>query len=134
MLAGWGLVEEPRKGKHKQPSSILMQAQVPVVENESCKQNYKRIGKFLADVQFDDGVMCAGFADGGASACLGDSGGPLMLPIHSRGSFPYYQIGIVSHGVGCGRPNIQTFYASVIHYLDWIQKQICSSQQGCTVS
>lgn len=73
-VAGWGLLEQPKKGIRGQLSPILMQTQVPVIENAECKEDYKRIGKFLADAQFDDGVMCAGFRNGGSSSCLGDSG------------------------------------------------------------
>lgn len=73
-VAGWGLLEQPKKGIRGEPSPILMQTQVPVIENEECKEDYKRIGKLLADVQFDNGVMCAGFREGGSSSCVGDSG------------------------------------------------------------
>lgn len=103
-----------------------MQAQVPVIANSVCKESYKKIGKLLADVQFDEAVMCAGFSNGGPSSCLGDSGGPLMLPIrHENGQFPFYQIGIVSHGVACGAPNKPAVvYVNVPHYIDWIEKKV----------
>lgn len=97
-VAGWGVLKKPKKGERAQINPILMETQVPVIENEVCKEDYKRIGKLLADAQFDENVMCAGYREGGSSSCLGDSGGPLMLPIFENGKFPFYQIGVVSHG------------------------------------
>lgn len=74
LIAGWGVLEKPKKGARGHLSPVLMQAQVPVVHNDVCKEGYKRIGKLLADVQFDKAVMCAGFLNGGPSSCYGDSG------------------------------------------------------------
>lgn len=123
-VAGWGVLEKPKKGTQGQLSPVLMETQVPVIENEQCKEDYKRIGKHLADAQFDDGVMCAGFREGGSSSCLGDSGGPLMLPMFENGKFPFYQLGVVSHGVGCGKPKVPAIYVNIAHYMDWIEKKV----------
>lgn len=77
-------------------SPILMQVQVPVITNKQCMQSYQKFDDYDEDFQFDDRVVCAGYANGGKDSCQGDSGGPLMLPVHENGSFPFYQIGIVS--------------------------------------
>lgn len=78
---------------------ILMQVQVPVNSNNKCKDRYLKDGE--EDFEFDDRVVCAGFIKGGKDSCQGDSGGPLMLPIPgNNGTFPFYQIGIVSWGNG----------------------------------
>lgn len=94
-LAGWGKTHE--RGND---STVLQHVQIPVISNEQCKEKYKAIGRFKDDSQFDDHVLCAGFTEGGKDACQGDSGGPLMLPIQTEGKFPFYQIGVVSWGVG----------------------------------
>lgn len=55
---------------------------------------------------------------------IGDSGSGLMLPVKVDEMFPFYQIGIVSYGIGCGRANIATAYTNVGHFVDWIQAKL----------
>lgn len=82
-------------------------------------------GSYKSPAQFGDNTICAGHLFGRRDACTGDSGGPLMLPIRTNGShFPFYQIGIVSFGIGCGRPCRPGIYVNVAHYADWISKKI----------
>lgn len=84
-----------------------MQVQLPLISNDACKESFRKTGLVKKDAQFDDRVVCAGFTEGGKDSCQGDSGGPLMLPFAgNNGTFPYYQIGIVSWGVGCAQPDL----------------------------
>ena len=50
---------------------------------------------------------------GGADSCQGDSGGPL----NCNGKLA----GIVSFGIGCGRPMYPGIYTKVEHYTSWIE-------------
>lgn len=112
--AGWGKLKE-----NGEESPVLMQVQVPIVKNELCGKLYARSN------EFDDRVICAGFMEGGKDTCEGDSGGPLMLPIAGEnGTFPFYQIGIVSWGSGCARPNRPGVYTNVQYYAKWIERKI----------
>lgn len=84
-------------------AQILQQIQLPIISNDECKKKFKKAGYLFkgANYRFNETyVICAGYTDGGISPCYGDSGGPMMLPIHENGRFPYYQIGIVSYGKG----------------------------------
>lgn len=100
--------------------------QLPVLENSECKEQYRKQGKLISEAQFSDLVYCAGQLDGGQDSCQGDSGGPLMQPIFDENSrtFPYYQIGIVSYGIGCARTDTPGVYTRVQQFLDWIQEKV----------
>lgn len=115
-IAGWGRTSEngPR-------STILLQGQVTVITNADCKEKIRKTGALRKEYQFDTYVICAGLAAGGVDACNGDSGGPLMLPVHENGSFPFYQIGIVSYGIGCARLNSPGVYTNIQQYANWIK-------------
>lgn len=90
-VVGWGILH----ANAEKQSTVLQQIQVPIVSNKYCKMMYKRIHYLKANIQFSDVAICAGI-HAGQSSCNGDSGGPLMLPIHQNGTFPFYQLGIVS--------------------------------------
>lgn len=77
----------------------------------------------MADIQITDSKICAGIYDG-ENFWDGDSGGPLMLPIHLNGSFPFYQIGVVSYSYTFARENVPGIYTKVQYYADWIKKHI----------
>lgn len=90
-----------------------------------CKVKYMKAGIPGIKARFgEENVMCAGNLYGGEDSCKGDSGGPLMLPIHENGKFPFYQIGVVSYGYGCGRPDVPGVYARVQHFQQWINRKI----------
>lgn len=106
-------------------SPVLRQVQVPVVKNKWCKALHKKEDAVETDSQFDDRVVCAGHMEGGKDSCQGDSGGPLMLPItNGNGTFPFYQIGIVSWAVGCAQPNLPGVNTNVQYYAKWITKKL----------
>lgn len=116
-VAGWGRTQEGGSS-----SAILQMLKVPVLENKDCEDGYKTLGKVASAKQFDEGIICAGFLEGGKDACQGDSGGPLFLDSFSH--HYYYQVGIVSYGIGCARAELPGVYTRVTSYLDWIKKTI----------
>lgn len=104
-----------------------MQVQVPVISNDDCKQKYEKLAGYEVEPSFDDKVVCTGGGKrGGKDSCQGDSGGPVMLPIHRNGTFPFYQIGIISHSEGCARPNVPGINTNVQYYAEWIAEKINS--------
>lgn len=46
-------------------SAALLEAQVPVVETNTCREQYQRVRNAVVD----DRVLCAGYAQGGKDAC-----------------------------------------------------------------
>ncbi|XP_040596620.1 serine protease 52 isoform X2 [Mesocricetus auratus] len=67
-------------------------------------------------------MLCAGAQVDGKDACQGDSGGPLVC--HKKENMTtWYQLGIVSWGVGCGRKNFPGVYTKLSKYLKWIGKK-----------
>lgn len=100
-----------------------MQAQVPILKNQVCKDAFRKVGLLVHENQFNSVVLCAGDMSGRKDACQGDSGGPLMLPIHDHGKFPFYQIGIVAYGHGCAE-GIPGVYTRIQHFADWIKDKL----------
>lgn len=65
-------------------------------------------------------MLCAGHADGSQDACLGDSGGPLIVLLDGKWTLA----GITSAGFGCGEPRQPGIYHNVAVTADWIRSVI----------
>ena len=84
--------------------AVLQQAPVTVDTDQSCSTVFNGQQEPAART---DLMLCAG-GDGRHDACVGDSGGPLLVP---GGVAGWTQIGIVSWGAGCavrGVPGVYT--------------------------
>lgn len=112
-----------RAGRHvTAPSLILQEGRVPRVPPEACQTRIAdRIAQWgleevYAGVRIDAATqLCAGA--GGVDSCQGDSGGPLVL--RNAGPAPV-QVGVVSWGFGCARPDSPGIYMRVSAYAGWI--------------
>ena len=91
----------------------LREVEVPIVSNETCIDSY---GEGI----ITPNMLCAGFAEGGKDACLGDSGGPLMVPSADNS---WLLTAVVSFGVGCAQPDNYGVYTRVKPYLEWIESE-----------
>ncbi|MEV5378767.1 serine protease [Streptomyces nondiastaticus] len=97
-IAGWGA---DREGGSQQ--RYLLKATVPFVDDTACQQAY---GNLIPDEE-----ICAGYLDqGGVDTCQGDSGGPMF---RKDGAGAWIQVGIVSWGQGCARPQYPGVYTEV---------------------
>ncbi len=104
--SGWGIT-----AIDGWPSRNLLEVDIRVVANTTCKAHYGD--------QLTNAVICAGEA--GKDSCHGDSGGPLFAKLAGSKSV---QLGVVSFGDGCGKPNAPGVYTDVVAHLEWIQKTI----------
>jgi secreted trypsin-like serine protease len=133
VVAGYGNTEEQgsqeegfnRTGRHvSAPSLALMEGTVPPVDPDTCNEQIATlIDRYGLDEEFA-GVsvdpakqICAG--TGGTDSCQGDSGGPLVARTWEDGPV---QIGVVSWGLGCARPDSPGVYSRVSAYAAWISE------------
>ncbi|MEV4631508.1 serine protease [Micromonospora sp. NPDC049523] len=110
-VAGWGAA---REGGAQQ--RYLLKATVPFVADSTCDSQYG------GDVIVAEEI-CAGYASGGTDTCQGDSGGPMFR----RGANnAWVQVGIVSWGNGCARPNYPGVYTQVSYFASAIASAAAS--------
>ncbi|KAG7321955.1 hypothetical protein KOW79_014813 [Hemibagrus wyckioides] len=104
VVTGWGHLEE-----NGQLSSNLQEASIPLIDRAQCSS------PAVYGASITQRMICAGYLQGKVDACQGDSGGPLVyLQQH------WMLVGVVSWGVGCGRPDLPGVYSNVDQMLNWV--------------
>ncbi|XP_035122551.2 testisin isoform X1 [Callithrix jacchus] len=128
-VTGWGNIQEEEELPHPH---TLQEVQVAIINNTMCYHLFLK-PDFRTNI-FGD-MICAGDAQGGKDSCFadltphgppalqGDSGGPLACDKNGM----WYQVGVVSWGVGCGRPNRPGVYTNISQHFGWIQKLMTQS-------
>lgn len=101
-------------------SKVLNKVELPYVPHEECQKKLQREMEF--DFDLDTSFMCAG-GEKGIDACKGDGGAPLVCrtPSNSR---KFFQIGIVSWGLGCGLQDVPGVYTDVSVMQSWIRTEL----------
>ncbi|WBB68457.1 serine protease [Micromonospora sp. WMMD812] len=110
-VAGWGAA---REGGPQQ--RYLLKATVPLVNDSTCDANYG--GDVIPAEE-----ICAGYTSGGVDTCQGDSGGPMF---RRDANNAWIQVGIVSWGNGCARPNYPGVYTQVSYFASAIASAAAS--------
>uniref|UniRef100_A0A182LTZ4 Scavenger receptor class A n=1 Tax=Anopheles culicifacies TaxID=139723 RepID=A0A182LTZ4_9DIPT len=116
-VVGWGKREERNStpnGASYEPT--LNEVNVPIVSRDVCID-------WLETFNVTEGMICAGYQEGGRDACQGDSGGPLLCPYPNEKD-RWFVGGIVSWGVRCAHPKLPGVYANVPKFIPWILSQI----------
>jgi len=109
-ITGWGTT---RSGGST--SNLLMQTNVPVVNQQKCINEYTNIGAVV-----DDSMICGGYDEGGKDTCQGDSGGPWQFETNGI----WTQFGITSWGRGCAMANYAGVYSRITALRDFIDKTL----------
>ncbi|XP_017491349.1 PREDICTED: testisin [Rhagoletis zephyria] len=114
LIAGWGKTEA---SMGHAGTNMLQVATVPIITAFDCLRWHesKRI-----NVELYGEMFCAGHSDGHQDACLGDSGGPLI--VKERGRF--ILVGITSAGFGCGVDHQPGIYHNIQTTAKWIQEMV----------
>ncbi|MEM9153728.1 MAG: trypsin-like serine protease [Cyanobacteria bacterium P01_F01_bin.33] len=110
-VLGWGRTQ-PDDNTSK--SDGLQQVTLPIASDRACREAY------AGRLDIPEASICAGFAEGQRDACLGDSGGPLLVLSSDR----WLQVGLVSFGDGCAQPNSYGVYTRIADFEAWIVETI----------
>lgn len=116
VVAGWGKTDTTYG---KTGTNILQKATVPILSDAECLQwhEHKNI-----NLELHSEMFCAGHSDGHMDACLGDSGGPLIVQQDGR----WMLAGITSAGFGCAVDHQPGIYHKVADTAGWIAAHINS--------
>jgi secreted trypsin-like serine protease len=112
-IAGWGATRE-NGGQQR----YLLKATVPFVSDATCNSASMYNGEVIPTDE-----ICAGYTSGGVDTCQGDSGGPMFRRDSANA---WIQVGIVSWGDGCARPNKPGVYTQVSYFAAAIKSAAAS--------
>lgn len=114
-VIGWGKKEDTGMSEYEPQ---VNEVDVPILNRDLCN-------KWLhsRDLNVTDGMICAGYSEGGKDACQGDSGGPLLCYDNEEPD-RWFVGGIVSWGIKCAHPTLPGVYAYVPKYIPWIKQQM----------
>ncbi|RZC38483.1 Trypsin and/or DUF1986 domain containing protein, partial [Asbolus verrucosus] len=102
-VSGWGALSEDAATFPTNLQGVALE----IVDEAACVSAYGMV--YLVTER----MLCAGVNEGGKAACHEDSGGPLAVDGVLGG--------VVSWGLGCGRPGIPGVYANVPVLRDFIK-------------
>jgi secreted trypsin-like serine protease len=108
-VTGWGVTED-----YPQIVDNLREVELPIISNETCNAPESYGGLIT------ENMLCAGYSEGGADACFGDSGGPMM--VFTDGAWKL--TGVVSFGQDCALPDKYGVYMRITAFLDWINTYV----------
>uniref|UniRef100_H0Y2C3 Peptidase S1 domain-containing protein n=1 Tax=Otolemur garnettii TaxID=30611 RepID=H0Y2C3_OTOGA len=108
-VTGWGFTSVTNASL----SPTLQKVSIKLMQQHKCSNTMPLITR---------NMLCAGHKRGGKDACQGDSGGPLVCQKKKKTDI-WYQVGIISWGLGCGQKNLPGVYTKVANYLLWISKE-----------
>ena len=111
---GWGRESFGKEG-------VMTKVDLPMVSRVQCQSDLRRtnLGRYFMVHQ---SFVCAG-GEPGKDTCKGDGGSPLVCPF-KNGTDRFFQIGMVSGGIGCGGNRIPGLYVNVPLFRNWIDEKL----------
>jgi secreted trypsin-like serine protease len=126
-VLGWGSVTQSIN-----PANQLYLATIPIVSNADCESVLSAQSSDPNDQKkITQTELCAG-SQGAFGACMGDSGGPLLVSKGTPGS--WVQVGVVSWGSDCSKTPNYGVYTRVSAVRDWIDATLRGDTQHCRVA
>ncbi|RWS17620.1 Plasma kallikrein-like protein, partial [Dinothrombium tinctorium] len=115
IVTGWGKTDPALSNRYG--TRLLQKVEVPIIKNKECENWHRSQG---IDLHIFPEMMCAGYENGEKDACVGDSGGPLIVYHDGRWTLG----GITSAGFGCAQSRQPGIYHRVSHTVEWVQTKI----------
>ncbi|KFM77424.1 Plasma kallikrein, partial [Stegodyphus mimosarum] len=115
IITGWGKTDPALSNRYG--TRLLQKVEVPIISNKECEMWHHWKG---INVRIFPEMMCAGYEGGRKDACVGDSGGPLIVYLDGKWTL----VGIISAGFGCAQWRQPGIYHSVSSTVDWISSHI----------
>ncbi|XP_068102736.1 serine protease 27-like [Hyperolius riggenbachi] len=117
-VTGWGTTSE---GGRLPVNGTLQKVMTPLIDHKTCDRMYHNaLLQTSSTIFVESDMICSGYKEGGKDSCQGDSGGPLVCKVGGV----WYEVGIVSWGVGCAAPGLPGVYTLVTAYQDWISSYV----------
>jgi V8-like Glu-specific endopeptidase len=117
IITGWGKTDTGLSNRFG--TRLLQKVDVPIISNDLCEKWHHEKG---IEITISPEMMCAGYEEGKKDACVGDSGGPLMVVVQGR----WTVAGLVSAGFGCAQGKQPGIYHRVPHTVEWLRESIKS--------
>ncbi|KAK7865505.1 hypothetical protein R5R35_003208 [Gryllus longicercus] len=117
LITGWG-----RRTEVTEHSVVLKEVPVPLWQNAACEAALRK--QFGPNYHLPSTSICAGAEE--MDACDGDGGGPLVCEENGQ----WYQVGVISFGIGCGRKNTPGVYTRVNTHEQWITDTILHHRES----
>ncbi|XP_035211305.1 serine proteinase stubble-like isoform X2 [Stegodyphus dumicola] len=117
IITGWGKTDAGLSNRYG--TRLLQKVDVPIITNDQCETWHREKG---IDITISPEMMCAGYEEGKKDACVGDSGGPLIVMVQGR----WTVVGLVSAGFGCAQSRQPGIYHRVPHTVEWLKENITS--------
>jgi len=129
-VLGWGTTNGTLPPRPSDLPSVLQEISLPVVSAASCDEEASKAFNSSQTLPIEN-LLCVGGAEG-KSACVGDSGGPLI--VQKQGQESWTLAGIVSagtgpfQGMGCSDEGTYLLGVEVASFVEFIKSTVADGE------